>query len=135
MKKYHADSSQAALQLSQTVISKAKENVEAIQILARQADINQDLKGAVDVNNSILIQVALAQQETNQLLAQLVRAQISKDFRGTVEKAKKRGKSKIERIQGSSKNDINEVFKLKSGDMPFKRRGTSAVDKFLNKGH
>jgi hypothetical protein len=135
MEKYHADSSQAALQLSQTVISQAKENIERIQDTARRADGNQDLKEAVDVTNSLLVQLAMMQQEANQLLAQFIRSQTSKDFRGTVANAEKRDKSSVERIKGSSTNDINEVFKIKGKDMPFKRPGVSTVDKLFGTRH
>lgn len=132
MKKYHSDSSQAALQLAQVVISNATDDIEKVKETARKADSNQELKEAVDVNNNLLVQLVTTQNEIKQLLAQLVRSQVSKDFQGTTTKAVKLEKTNLERIKGSTKNSSNDVFKIKDRDMPFKRRGTSTVDKFFN---
>jgi hypothetical protein len=132
MEKYHGDSSQAALQLSQVIISNAKEDIEKVKKAARIADSNDELKAAIDVTNNLLVQLLNNQNEVKQLLAQLVRSQVSKDFRGTTNKAKKLEKTNIEKIKDSTKNDSNDVFKIKDSDMPFKRRGTSTVEKFFN---
>ena len=132
MKKYHSDSSMATLQLTQTVIGQASENIERIQNTAKKADSNQDLKAAMDVNNTLLTQIAMGQEEIKQLLAQIGRALVSKDFEGTTNKVVKLEKTRMERIKGSTKNDnVNEVFKIKSADMPYKRRGTSMTDKIF----
>jgi len=124
MEKFHGDSAQAAIELSQAVIAKAPEKIEMIQNTARQADSNQTLKEAVDVNNHLLVQMLVAQNETNQLLAQLTRSMASKNYRGTYDTAQKRKKSHLERITGSTKSEKN-LFKPKQG-MP--RRGRSVAD-------
>lgn len=132
MRKYHTDSVQSALQLSQTVISNAEERLEEINQAARESDNNLKLKEAVDVTNHLLVQLLVTQNETNQLLAQLTRATLSKDFRGTYQSAEKEEKSVLEKIKGSTKNTSNEVFKIKDKDIPFKRGKASPVsDKFF----
>lgn len=121
--KYVADSQHAALTLSEFVINNGADNIKAISEDVKNADSNQRLKEAIDVNNKILLQLATTQQQQTQLLAHLLRSMISKDFRGTYPTAKKRAKSRMEDVQDSFNGDkINFIKTPFSRSDSFTRR-------------
>ncbi len=122
-RKYHSDSLMSALQLSEIVINNVEENLDRISNSASSADTSNNIKEALDVNNSLLVQVVASLNQTNQLLAHLVRIQSAKDFRGEYDSAEKLERTHAEQVRTSISNPENNIFSINTDKLPYKERG------------
>lgn len=130
--KYHADSQHAALTLSEFIINNNDDNIKSISDDIKSADSNQTLKEAIDVNNKILLQLAITQQQQTQLLAQLVRATVSRDFDGLRPNAQRASKSSSEINPFDSSN--SKSSKIDVNSLPFKIKGKSLTSEVFKGG-
>lgn len=83
-KNYQQNAAKLSMILSEMVISSAKQRSSEITALASEIDAATKLKESIDVNNRILLEILLETRNTNLLLATAIKANLSKDFVGSL---------------------------------------------------
>jgi len=118
-KNYQQNAAKLSMILSEMVISSAKQRSSEITALANEIDGATKLKESIDVNNRILLEILLETRNTNLLLATTIKANLAKDFVGSLTPDNSdSGKDKVKDFY-EGKDDLSHSIKRSSGSGRF----------------